>query len=74
MNYVDSLLTSTFMSVTYHYVLIFVNHLIKMRYLVLTAIMKVEEVTQAFYTYVWKLHKLPESFISDCDTQFTSEV
>ena len=45
MNYVDPLLASTFMSVTYHYVLIFIDCLIKMRYLVLTAIMKVEEVT-----------------------------
>ena len=68
MNYVSSLSVSTFMSVTYCYVLIFINCLIKMRHLVLTATMKVEEVTQAFYIYVWKLHKLPESFVSDCDT------
>ena len=74
MNYVGSLLTSTFMSVTYHYVLIFINCLIKMRHLVLTATMKVEKVTQAFYTYVWKLHKLPESFVSDHGTQFTFKV
>ena len=74
MNYVGSLSASTFMSVTYCYVLIFVNHLIKMRHLVLTAIMEVEEVTQVFYTYVWKLHELLESFVSDCGTQFTSEV
>ena len=45
MNYVGSLLTSTFMDVTYHYVLVFVDCLTKMRHLVLTAIMKVEEVT-----------------------------
>ena len=45
MNYVDSLSVSIFMNVTYHYILIFVNCLIKMRHLVLTAIMKVEEVT-----------------------------
>ena len=74
MDYVDSLLASTFMGVTYHYVLVFVDRLTKMRHLVLTAIMKVEEVTQAFYAYVWKLHELPEFFVSDCDTQFTSEV
>ena len=74
MNYVGSLLASTFMSVIYHYVLIFIDCLIKMRHLVLTATMKVEEVTQAFYTYVWKLHELPEFFISDRGTQFTSEV
>ena len=45
-----------------------------MRHLVLTAIMKVEEVTQAFYTYVWKLHRLSEFFVSDCGTQFISKV
>ena len=45
MNYVDSLLISTFMNVTYYYILIFVNRLIKMRHLVLTAIIEVEEVT-----------------------------
>ena len=45
MNYVDSLLTSIFMSVTYCYDLIFIDCLIKIRYLVLTAIIKVEEVT-----------------------------
>ena len=45
MNYVSSLLISIFMSVIYHYVLIFIDCLIKIRYLVLTAIMKVEEVT-----------------------------
>ena len=51
-DYVNSLSVSTFMSVTYYYVLIFIDCLTKMRYLVLTAIMKVEEVTQAFYIYV----------------------
>ena len=74
MNYVNSLLISIFMSVTYCYILIFIDCLIKMRHLVLTAIMKVKEAAQAFYTYVWKLHELPEFFISDCGTQFTSEV
>ena len=43
MNYVDSLSVSTFMSVIYHYVLIFIDYLTKMRHLVLTAIKKVEE-------------------------------
>ena len=52
MNYVGSLLASTFMGVTYHYVLVFIDRLTKMRHLVLTATMKVKEVTQAFYAYV----------------------
>ena len=62
------------MSVIYCYVLIFIDRLIKMRHLVLTATIKVEEATQAFYAYVWKLHELSEFFVSDCGTQFTSEV
>ena len=74
MDYVGSLSVSIFMGVTYCYVLIFVNRLTKMRHLVLTATIEVEEVTQAFYTYVWKPHELPESFVSDRGTQFTSEV
>ena len=45
MNYVDSLSVSIFMSVIYCYILIFINYLIKMRHLVLTAIIEVEEVT-----------------------------
>ena len=45
MNYVGPLSASTFMSVIYCYVLVFIDPLTKMRYLVLTATMKVEEVT-----------------------------
>ena len=45
MNYVGPLLTSTFMGVTYCYVLIFIDCLIKMRHLVLTTIIEVKEVT-----------------------------
>ena len=52
MDYVGPLLVSTVMGVIYCYVLIFVDRLTKMRHLVLTATMKVEEVTQAFYAYV----------------------
>ena len=74
MNYVGPLSASTFMGVTYRYVLVFVDRLIKMRHLVPTATMEVEEAAQAFYAYVWKHHNLPESFVSDRGTQFTSEV
>ena len=74
MNYVGSLLPSTFMSITYQYILVFINCLIKMRHLVSTAIMKVKEVTNAYYAHVWKHHSLPEFFLSDWGTQFTSDV
>ena len=70
MNYVGSLLSSIFMSIIYQYVLVFINHLTKMRHLVLTISMKIEETTECFYVHVWKYHDLPESFVSDKGTQF----
>ena len=74
MNYVDSLSLSIFMSVIYKYVLVFVDRLIKMRHLVLTVIMKVKEVTNAYYAHVWKHHELLEFFLSDRDIQFIFDV
>ncbi len=74
MNYVDSLSLSIFMSITYKYVLVFVNCLIKMRHLVLITFMKVEEVINCFYAHVWKHHDLLEFFMSDRDTQFIFDV
>jgi len=52
MNYIDFLSLSIFMSITYKYVLIFVDHLIKMKHLVLITFMKVEEVINCFYAHV----------------------
>ncbi len=74
MNYVDSLSLSIFMSITYKYVLVFIDHFIKMRHLVLITFMKVEEVINCFYAYVWKHHDLLEFFIFDQDTQFIFDV
>jgi len=74
MNYVDSLSLSIFMSITYKYVLVFVDHLIKMRHLVLITSMKVEEAINCFYAYVWKHHDLLEFFMFDRDTQFIFDV
>ena len=45
-----------------------------MRHLVSTAIMKVKEVTNAYYAHVWKHHSLSEFFLSDWGMQFTSDV
>ncbi len=52
MNYINSLSFSIFMNITYKYILIFIDHLIKMRHLVLITFMKVEEVIDCFYAYV----------------------
>ncbi len=74
MNYVNSLSLSIFMNITYKYVLIFIDHFIKMRHLILITFMKVEEVINCFYAYVWKHHDLLEFFMSDRDTQFIFNV
>ncbi len=74
MNYVDFLSLSIFMNITYKYVLIFVDHLIKMRHLVLITSIKVEEAINYFYAHVWKHHDLLKFFMSDWDTQFIFNV
>ncbi len=62
------------MNITYKYVLVFVDHLIKMRHLVLITSIKVEEAINCFYAHVWKHHDLLEFFMSDQDTQFIFDV
>ncbi len=74
MNYVDSLSLSIFMSITYKYILIFIDHFIKMRHLVFTTFMKVEKVINCFYAYVWKHHDLLKFFMSNWDIQFIFDV
>jgi len=74
MNYVDSLSFNIFMNITYKYVLIFIDHFIKMKHLVLITFIKVKEVINCFYAYVWKHHDLLEFFMSDQNTQFTFNV
>ncbi len=47
MNYVNSLSLSIFMNITYKYVLVFVDHLIKMRHLIfITSIVVFESLVQ----------------------------
>ncbi len=74
MNYVNSLSLNIFMSITYKYVLVFIDHFIKMKHLVLITSMKVEEVINCFYAYVWKHHDLLKFFMSDQDIQFIFNV
>jgi len=74
MNYVNSLSLSIFLNITYKYVLVFVNHLIKIKHLVLITFMKVEEVINCFYAHVWKHHDLLKFFVSDWNIQFIFNV
>ena len=74
MNYVGPLPSSTFISIIYWYVLVFVNHLTKMRHLILIISMKIEEATECFYVHVWKHYDLPEFLVSDKSIQFTSDI
>ncbi len=62
------------MSITYKYILIFIDHFIKMRHLIFITSMKVEEVINCFYAHVWKHHDLLEFFMFDQDTQFIFDV
>ncbi len=70
MNYVNSLSLNIFINITYKYVLVFIDHFIKIRHLVFITFMKVEEVINCFYAYVWKHHDLLKFFMSDQSTQF----
>ena len=74
MNYINSLSFNIFMNITYKYILVFIDHLIKMRHLVLITFMKVEEVINCFYVYVWKHHDLLKFFMSDWNIQFIFNV
>jgi len=74
MNYVNSLLLNIFMNITYKYVLIFIDHFIKVKHLVLITFMKVEEVINCFYAHVWKHHDLLKFIMSDWDTQFIFDI
>ncbi len=74
MNYVNSLSLNIFMNIIYKYVLVFIDHLIKMKHLILITFMKVEEVINCFYAHVWKHHDLLKFFMSDWDTQFIFDV
>ncbi len=74
MNYINSLSLNIFINITYKYVLVFVDHFIKMRHLILITFMKVEKVINCFYAHVWKHHDLLEFFMSDQDTQFIFNV
>ncbi len=74
MNYVNSLSLNIFMNITYKYVLILIDYFIKMRHLVLITSMKVEEIINCFYAYVWKHHDLLKFFMFDWNIQFIFDI
>jgi hypothetical protein len=51
-------------------IIVVVNHLIKMRYMVPIDLINAVSVAEYFIKYVFKLHRLPNSIVSDCGSQF----
>ena len=45
-----------------------------MRHFVPVTLIEVKEASNTFYAHIFKLHSIPETFVSDRGTQFTSEV
>ena len=74
MDYVGPLMPSTFMGVTYRYVLVFIDCLSKMRHLVPVTSMEVDEARDTFSAHVYKHHGLSDILVSDRGSQFTSDV
>ena len=74
MNYVGSLLLSTFMNIIYWYVLVFINCFTKMKHLIFIILIKIKKATECFYIHIWKHYDLPESLISNKDIQFTFNI
>ena len=73
LDYVGPLTPSTYMGNTYRYIIVVVDRLSKMRHTLPAVSMEVEEASNIFYRDVWKLHGLPDIFVSDRGTQFTSD-
>ena len=73
MDYVGPLTPSTFMGITYRYILVVIDRLSKMRHFIPITSMEVEDAADAFYQNVWKLHGLPEAMVSDRGPQFVSD-
>jgi hypothetical protein len=73
MDFVGPLPPSTFMGVTYRYILVVTDRLSKMRHFIPTMGQTAEEAATAFYWYVWKLHGTPERQVSDRGSQWLSE-
>jgi hypothetical protein len=54
-------------------IIMVVNHFIKMWYIVPIDLINAISVAECFVKYVFKLHRLPNSIVSDCESQFVSD-
>lgn len=72
-DYVGPLPPSTFMGMTYRYILVFVDRLTKMRHFLPTQTMEPAEAANSFFCSVYRLHGLPVTIVSDRGRQFTSK-
>lgn len=73
LDYVGPFPASTFMGVTYFYILVFTDRLTKMYHYEPMVTLEARESAQIFYQTVFRLHGLPEATVSDRGSQFTSE-
>ena len=51
-------------------IIVVVDRLMKMRYMVPIDLINTVSVVECFIRYVFKLHRLPNSIVSDCGSQF----
>jgi hypothetical protein len=54
-------------------IIMVVNCLTKMRYIVPIDSINAISVAECFVKYIFKLHRLPNSIVSDCGSQFVSD-
>jgi hypothetical protein len=54
-------------------IMVVVNHLMKMRYMIPIKLINTISVAKYFVKYVFKLHRLPNSIVSDYGSQFISD-
>lgn len=61
------------MSVIYSYILVFIDHLIKIYHYEPIVILEVREAAQIFYRTMFRLYSLSEIIVFDQGSQFISE-
>ena len=54
-------------------IIVVVNHLIKMQYMIPIDLINAVSVAKCFVRYIFKLHGLPNSIISNYGSQFVSD-